>query len=248
MKEKAIQLHKGLGFEPMRVPMGKDRWKIFGRSTVREEGEKNDLSYLLALELTGATSLVAVCDEVKGFSRKGSDNVKGNECDIYINGKKIKTVDTIEGNAIFSDKKSKTIRGATEKKETMEIGKFGSVPKTLKILEGNITLNSDIDKKKPLSIVGNHPINIGPKNFEVNGKFTISLKEKINKDGELMTFPCRITKPKTGEDANVVRITPSDPEYPYSPQKKVMETLGFKCVNYAKIIDKSDKGEYNFFI
>lgn len=252
VKDKAIQLHKNLGWADLRKPMDKNRWRVFGRSTVRNEGEKNDLSYLLAIELTGATSLVAVCDKVNGFSKKKSDNIEGKKCEIYINGKKITDVDTIATENIAINKETKSIGGYTEKEEVIDPGikRLGrwTGRKTLPIKEGRIILNADINKNKPLSKFGENPVEIGPENFKLRGEFIIPIKEKADKDGEVSPFQCRIRQPRIEKKQNIIRVKPEDPEYPYTEERVVQETTGFNCVNWAKILDKSEASVYTLLI
>jgi len=105
-RDMAIKIHTNLGWDAIRNSLLTRR--PFGISKVRD-GSKRDMAFLLAQELTGATSLVAACDNVGGFNKKGVPY--GSNCDIFLNGKKIATVDNIVGTDVQNDKGLGVLRG-----------------------------------------------------------------------------------------------------------------------------------------
>lgn len=213
VRDRAIEIHKTMNWQ--KIYDGLKDHKAFGRGTMVKHGDKRNLSMFLAMEDKKATSLVGVCDEVRGFydwEPSGIGDIppiaKGINCNVFLNGKDIGKVKEIRGNvhSTRKDIERKVLVGAIRDSEVVSEGFYDEDlgmrlgRETVSRYEGDVELENDT---------------FGSGKFQLNGVHITDVKHRTDQSNVGMVFPCR--SDKGFKCVNWVRfITKEDAKEEYS--------------------------------
>lgn len=213
VREKAIELHKDLGWRKLEKNLREN--SVFGISKVTSGSNqyKGYLAKMWAMHETGASSLVGVCDEVSGFyspTQYGEEDPvpTGKNCTLYVNGKKIGKADKVEGYNITKHPRHKTLIGAERDFDTFEgvvvegLGEVGR--QRVDRFGGEVKIQND------------RKFGRGKFKLDTDQANVVEVKHKVSREDEV-EYPCRV------DDL-------------------------FKCVNWVRLIPRSEAEDYKIFL